>query len=280
VDDIGMPFPNLEGKHAGRSVITARRLLEYRAQQGETPAATPPVVVLAWSPGLEKQVRERRQHREARTPGLPLIVLSSGLGFALLPIGAPMAAIIVEELAPLGTAAFIGIGAAGGIGDGLAPGDLVVCSSALRDEGTSHHYAPPERFALPDAALTARLRARLPAAAYGPTWTIDAPYQETAEEIACYQDEGILTVEMEAAALFTVARLRGVAAASAFCVSDVLHGEQWEPHFGAADVRQALWTLFEAAEGCQAAGSAEAFPHVDPFEASLPAPVVLDVSDP
>jgi hypothetical protein len=33
-------------------------------------------------------------------------------------------------------------------------------------------------------------------------------------------------------------------------VSDVLHGEQWEPHFGAADVKQALWTLFEAAEAC------------------------------
>ncbi len=84
----------------------------------------------------------------------------------------------------------------------------------------------------------------------GPTWTTDAPYRETVEEITRYRGEGILTVEMEAAALFTVARLSGLAAAAAFCVSDVLHGERWEPHFAAADVKQAMWTLFEAAEAC------------------------------
>ena len=30
----------------------------------------------------------------------------------------------------------------------------------------------------------------------------------------------------------------------------LLHGEQWEPHFGSPDVTQGLWTLFEAAEAC------------------------------
>jgi uridine phosphorylase len=76
------------------------------------------------------------------------------------------------------------------------------------------------------------------------------PLPGNREEIASYRDEGILTVEMEAAALFTVTRLRGLASASAFCVSDVLHGQQREPHFRSADVKQALWTLFEAAEAC------------------------------
>jgi hypothetical protein len=33
-------------------------------------------------------------------------------------------------------------------------------------------------------------------------------------------------------------------------VSDVLHGEQWAPHFASADILHGLWTLFEAAEGC------------------------------
>ena len=41
---------------------------------------------------------------------------------------------------------------------------------------------------------------------------------------------------MEASCLFTVASAVGVAAAAAFAVSDVLHGEQWAPHFGAADI--------------------------------------------
>ena len=55
---------------------------------------------------------------------------------------------------------------------------------------------------------------------------------------------------MEASCLFTVASAVGVPAAAAFTVSDVLHGEQWEPHFSAADVLAGLWTLFEAAEWC------------------------------
>jgi uridine phosphorylase len=66
----------------------------------------------------------------------------------------------------------------------------------------------------------------------------------------CISAEDIFTVEMEASCLFAVAKATGTAAAAAFVVSDVLHGEQWEPHFGAADVLRGLWALFEAAETC------------------------------
>jgi purine-nucleoside phosphorylase len=74
--------------------------------------------------------------------------------------------------------------------------------------------------------MTARLRAALPGAVHGPSWTTDAPYRETAEEVAKYRADGIVTVEMEASCLFTVASAVGVAAAAAFVVSDVLHGER------------------------------------------------------
>ena len=55
---------------------------------------------------------------------------------------------------------------------------------------------------------------------------------------------------MEASCLFTVATTVGVAAAAVFTVFDVLHGEQWSPHFAAADVLSGLRTPFEAAERC------------------------------
>ena len=247
-----MPFPNLEGKHAGRPYVTASRLLSYRESLGKARAAAPRAVVLTWQASLEKRVRERRECQEMRGTGVewPLLRLTPDLGLARLPIGAPTAAIAVEELSARGAEVFIGIGSAGAISERLAVGDLAVCSAALRDEGTSHHYAPPEPFALPDPGLTARLREALPAAAHGPSWTTDAPYRETAEEIATYRADGILTVEMEASCLFTVARITGTAAAAAFVVSDVLHGEQWEPHFDSADVLHGLWTLFETAEAC------------------------------
>jgi len=205
-----MPFPNWAGKHAGRPFVTPGRLLEYRALQGRAAGhPTPRAVVLSWQADLEEQVRERRACREVRGPAGPLAVVSDELGFARLPIGAPVTAIVVEELAALGVEAVVSVGTAGAIGSGLVPGDLVVCSGALRDEGTSHHYAPPERFALPDEGLTGRLRAQLPTAVSGLSWTTDAPYRETAEEIMAYRGEGILTVDMEAAALFCCTEKRG-----------------------------------------------------------------------
>jgi uridine phosphorylase len=250
-----MPFPNLEGKHAGRPYVTARRLLDYHESRGNPLAAAPRAVVLTWQARLEGQVRESREHQQMQDAGVGsvLLRLTPDLGLARLPIGAPAAAIALEELSARGTELFISVGTAGGIDERLAAGDLVVCSAALRDEGTSHHYAPPEPFAIPSPGLTARLRTALPAAAHGPSWTTDAPFRETSEEIATYRSEGILTVEMEASCLFTVARITGVAAAAAFVVSDVLHGEQWEPRFGSAAVLRGLWTLFEAAEQCLSA---------------------------
>jgi uridine phosphorylase len=249
-----MPFPNLEGKHAGRPYVTARRLLDYHDSIGTAAFTVPRAVVLTWQGRLERRVRERREHEEQHGPaigaGTALLRLTPDLGLARLPIGAPATAIAVEELAARGTELFIGVGTAGAIDERLAAGDLVVCSAALRDEGTSYHYAPPEPFAVPDPGLTARLRAALPGAVYGPSWTTDAPYRETAEEVAKYRADGIVTVEMEASCLFTVANAVGVPAAAAFTVSDVLHGEQWAPHFGSADVLSGLWTLFEAAEWC------------------------------
>ena len=246
-----MSFPNFEGKHAGRPYVTARLLLEYRESLGDAASEVPRAVVLTWQRDLESRVRASRDHQEVHGAGVgSLLRLTPGLGLARSPVGAPVAAIVVEELSARGTELFIGVGTAGAINDRLAAGDLVVCSAALRDEGTSHHYAPPEALAVPDPDLTHRLRTTLPTAAVGPSWTTDAPYRETAEEIAKYRADGIFTVEMEASCLFTVARTVGSAAAAAFVVSDVLHGEEWEPHFGSADVSQGLWTLFEAAEAC------------------------------
>ncbi|HEX3960419.1 MAG TPA: hypothetical protein VHZ03_27910 [Trebonia sp.] len=89
-------------------------------------------------------------------------------------------------------------------------GEMVVCTGAIRDEGVSHHYAPAEKFAWPSGTLTRRLAQALAAGGTAPhsglAWTIDAPYRETMAEARSYQAEGVVCVEMEAAALFTVGR--------------------------------------------------------------------------
>ena len=138
---------------------------------------------------------------------------------------------------------FISIGTAGAIAEDLKLGDLVGCNRAIRDEGTSHHYAPMARYSHPtDGGCFAQKFSRV-----GTSWTLDAFFRHTREEIAAYQREGVLTVEMEASALLAVAELRGVKIGAGFVISDLFHGEQWDPQFLSADVDQGLDQLLQLA---------------------------------
>jgi purine-nucleoside phosphorylase len=85
------------------------------------------------------------------------------------------------------------------------------------------------------------------AAVRGTGWTVDAPYRETVAEARHYQQEGVLTVEMEAAALFAVAAYHRVDMAAAFTISDSLAELEWEPQFSAAPTREGLEKLYRAA---------------------------------
>jgi uridine phosphorylase len=150
-------------------------------------------------------------------------------------IGAPVTALVMEELLARGAERFVSVGHVGSLDPGIDVGDFVVVDRALRDEGTSHHYEPPERYANASPALVEALCGELDGSedgyARGATWTIDAIYRESIPEIEAYRDEGVLTVDMEAAATFAVAAHRGVEAGALFTVSDHLLPPEWEPRF-------------------------------------------------
>ncbi len=114
----------------------------------------------------------------------------------------------------MGTSAFVSVGTAGSLQRDLTIGDLVLCDAAIRDEGVSHHYLPPAKLATAEARMTAAVGAALGQAGVpfraGTSWTIDTPYRETVAEARRYQAEGVACVEMEAAALFAVAEVRGL----------------------------------------------------------------------
>jgi purine-nucleoside phosphorylase len=61
-----------------------------------------------------------------------------------------------------------------------------------------------------------------------PTWTTDALFRETQGEVAYYSSQGIDTVDMEAAAVFSAARYRGVRAAAVFVISDLVLPVGWQ----------------------------------------------------
>lgn len=150
------------------------------------------------------------------------------VGITCLGIGAPAAVSQLEVLAALGVRRFLSLGTAGGLQADFSPADLVVLTGAIRDEGTSYHYAAAGTEARPDAELTDELTLAIArsgrSARSGFTWTTDAPYRQTVEEIAGLRQRGVLTVEMEAAALFTVAGVRGLRLASAVVI-DSVYGE-------------------------------------------------------
>src|SRR5205085_9248886 len=173
-------------------------------------------------------------------------------------IGGPAAAGALEDLIALGTTRFISLGTAGSLQRNCPVGHTIVCQRAVRDEGVSHHYLPPALYADASPSLTAHLAGELDrrgiAYSAGASWTIDTPYRETVAEARHYQAEGVLCVEMEAAALFSVGAYRSVDVASAFVVSDSLADLVWDPQFHSDATADALRDLYDAAVATLVAG--------------------------
>ena len=251
-----MAFPNFEGKHAHDAFFSAKDSLDYRRSLGKFPdLQVPEAVIFCYQSSLYEHVLLRHETHRAKLFGGEFYLLADTggrIGFsARFGIGAPVVTVLLEEMIALGVKRFMSIGTAGALAKGLEVGDLVVCDRAIRDEGVSHHYLPPAKYAFADPELTDRLEHALGVAGLathrGTSWTIDAPYRETVEEARHYQKEGVLTVEMEAAALFAVAEHRKVPLAAAFTISDSLADLQWVPHFSSDLTREGLEKLYQTA---------------------------------
>ena len=253
-----MSFPNHPDKHAEEAVIQPARFLDYLRSQGRYPAFPPPQgIILCYQRRLLDYVLAN--HRTSRPPdgfGVCLLEETAGKvgilgGFG---IGSPAAVTLLEELIAFGVPRFLSVGTAGSLQADIGIGDLVVCDRAVRDEGVSHHYLPPGKYAHADPELTARLTQALTAGGHahtvGTSWTIDAPYRETKAEVRAYQAEGVACVEMEAAALFAVARHRGAALGAMFTISDSLASLEWHPEFHNDRTHQGLETLYQTALAC------------------------------
>ena len=165
--------------------------------------------------------------------------------------GAPVTTAILEELIGLGLRRFIAVGTAASIQYEIPVGTIVVCDKAIRDEGTSYHYTKPSKYAYPSQHLrdviVCELKKKNVPFHIGPSWTTDAPYRETKEEILRYQREGIATIDMEASALFSVAAFRDVQICSQFVVSDSIADLVYSPHLYARKTLRALERLTDTA---------------------------------
>jgi len=250
-----MSFPNFKHKHAQDSMISPEEFMKYRRKIGKYPQyKAPKGVIICYHKSLMDYII--KNHRAKDVGGFRNMYLlpetKNQIGvIGDFGIGAPPAVVLLEELIAFGVKRFISVGSAGTLQKNLKIGSLVVCERAIRDEGSSHHYVKAGKYAYPSKEMTklitGSLKRRKLKFVSGTSWTIDTPYRETVAEARHYQKEGVLTVEMEASALFTVAQYREVELGAIFTISDSLAELKWLPKFHAKRVDKGLEKIYQTA---------------------------------
>jgi purine-nucleoside phosphorylase len=252
------PPPILEHKHyAAVPVFLPENLLrEARRQRGLPSLSVPEICILDPDGDIVRALRKNGRgqpfpgwacyHTEMVTFDLD----GEHVGIVGCAVGASFAVLVAEQMFASGCRLLLSITSAGRIASDLPEqAFFVVIDKALRDEGTSYHYLPPDdRFTHAKPAL-AELASRAMAATdlttlRGAVWTTDAPFRETTQAIAAAAEDNLLAVEMEAAALYAFAHARQV---PVVCVAHVTnHMAQAEGDFekgeaeGSKDALRAL----------------------------------------
>jgi purine-nucleoside phosphorylase len=130
-------------------------------------------------------------------------------------MGCPGATIVFEELIQLGCKRLMRVGTCGGLQPHHALGDLIVALTAIPQDATARHlvggepHCPTASWDLVHGAVHAAKELRQPMHV-GPIVTSDVFYNPDAGQYERWSSRGVLGVEMEAAALFTVAAIGGI----------------------------------------------------------------------
>lgn len=152
--------------------------------------------------------------------GKPVSVQGTGMG-------CPSATIVFEELVQLGVKRLLRVGTCGGLQPDHALGDMIVAISAVPADATASHlvggepHCPTASWELVHEAVHVA-KERNEKVRVGPIVSSDLFYNPDEGQYERWSKRGILAVEMEAAALFTLGALRGVLSGCLLTVSDIV----------------------------------------------------------
>jgi len=166
-------------------------------------------------------------------------------------IGAPYATMVLETLVAWGVRKIIFFGWCGAVSKKVKIGDIIVATGAVIDEGTSRHYdANGHDLAYPSGHILEETKKALIendlSFHEGLVWSTDAIYRETRKKIEHFQQKGVLAVEMELSALFTVGSFRNVEVTGILVVSDEVSTYKWRTGFKTKDFKKARRAAVEA----------------------------------
>jgi purine-nucleoside phosphorylase len=159
-------------------------------------------------------------------------------------MGCPTATIVAEELITLGVERLIRVGTCGGLQPQLSLGDVVLALSAVPADSTASHlvgnepHCPTASWDLVHGAVHVAKELGQPLSV-GPVVSSDLFYNPDPGQYGRWAARGLLGVEMEAAALFTLGALRGVQAGCILTVSDTLSDGEFK-RIGDEDLRAAV----------------------------------------
>jgi uridine phosphorylase len=232
----------LEGLPSENSVLNPIDLIDYGKEiHGREAPEIPPYCVLAFFKEMYEYVEKTfdpdviHYFSEKNPMFGPIHVFDYegvDIAFVFPGIASPHAASILEFMIAFGGEYFISIGGAGTLSKDIKRGDIVLPTMALRDEGTSFHYQEPSRYSYPSGLMLEYIRKSLGennvSFREGGTWTTDAFFRETVEKVEEFYREGCLTVEMEASALFSVAKYRNKHIGGLITAGDCVAGPKWD----------------------------------------------------
>ena len=156
------------------------------------------------------------------------------VGVMLASIGASMIVGNLEELKAKGFQNFIVFGTCGVLDRSIAVDKIILPSSALRDEGTSYHYAPASDEISYHSELLLTMEEALDQAGIEhvrtKTWTTDAFYRETEAKVKRRLAAGAMVVDMEASAIMAWANFRQAKVYQFFYTADYVdhHKNEWD----------------------------------------------------
>lgn len=165
-----------------------------------------------------EHVQRRDRFTVGTFSGLPVAVTNSSK------FGSPGVAMVTDILGTTSAKTIIGIGYCGALQPHISCGDLIIVTGAVRDEGTTSHYVPLGYPAVANSILVNRLieSATKLKLNYHPgiVWTTDAILCEDDVLVNFWNKIGLVGVDMETAALLTIASIKGIAAGVVLVASD------------------------------------------------------------
>ncbi len=156
-------------------------------------------------------------------------------------IGAAACAGSFEDIIAMGGKRIILLGNCGVLDHSIDDCGIIIPTRAIRDEGTSYHYAPHSDYIDVNKKYIPEFKEICDEYGYpyveGTTWTTDAFYRETATKIEKRKQMGAVCVEMECAAVQAMCDFRGVEFFQYLYAGDIVDHSNWDPRSLAPHVR-------------------------------------------